>query len=88
MSETKEKAPPPPTTRELLATKTGIRQDLLVAVNHLTESFQAKKQAGLYRSRQESKQSVEWVELMKHRQELEKVTEEVLELRDKLEREG
>ena len=55
-----------------------------MAVNYLTQGFQSKKQAGLYKSRQEQKQSEEWLELMKQREELEKVTKEVLELRARL----
>jgi len=59
-----------------------------VDVNALTELFQSRKRAGLYKSRQEQKQSEEWLELMRQREELERVTKEVLELRAKLEKEG
>jgi len=88
MTKSTDDAPTLPTTRELLAEKTNIRQELLVDVNALTELFQSRKRAGLYKNRQEQKQSEEWLELMRQREELEKVTKEVLELRAKLEKEG
>lgn len=88
MTKTTENAPAAPTTRELLAEKTLIRQGLLEDVNDWTTLFHSKKQAGLYNSREESHQSEEWLELLRQREELEKVTKEVLELRAKLEKEG
>ncbi|KAG0640160.1 hypothetical protein HOY80DRAFT_1136168 [Tuber brumale] len=67
-----------------LAEKCLIRYDILEDVDDLTRSFHACKSVRSYKNREESHKSEEWLALVEKRDRLDEITNEILEMQQKL----